>query len=159
MEIELTQIESDWLRTFDAHFAKLPSGLSLRINNLSSWGNVEVFSKEGGHFTRGNNAWIEKAKAIIANIPMTPEFWMLSNIDGLHIGKGYPTVISKSSYGASGACSSYSDNFHEYYHTTISVDYGEIDEDEYDVCETAELSTNHGDFKTWEHGDFAKVLR
>ena len=157
-DFELTGIESDWVSKLDKHMSKVPKGVDLLINRDSSYGNVEIFSQENMSFTRGQKTWITRLKNIIAEKPDTPEFWLLSNIDGLHVGKGYPTIINKSSYGVNGACSTHQDNFDEHYYSTFSVEYCEVEHDKYELCDHEEIETCVGDFKIWQVGDFGKRL-
>lgn len=158
INVELSEIEKEWLWRFEKLTDKLPRGLSLVINRDSSCGDVEVFTEAEQVFSRSHKIWINKFKKLLLEMPKTSKFWVLSNIDGLHVGKGYPTAISKSSYGVNGACSSYSDDFHAFYHTTVHVEYREVDESEYSNHDFEVIKTNLGDFRYWLITDFGKSL-
>ncbi len=158
MKVDLTDIERHWLDDFEVQFYKMPKGLELIINNDSSQCNVEVFSETDSAFTRSHKIWINKFKKILESIPKTPEFWVISNIDGLHVGKGYPNMISTTTVGVYGAQGALQDNFHEHFHFSASIEYRSVEPSEYDDREVVELSTNIGDFRYYNINQFGKSL-
>ncbi|MCS0096655.1 hypothetical protein [Vibrio cholerae] len=104
-EIELTQVEQNWLDEFTVVMNKMPKALTLRINSFGD-GSVEVFSPAGKDFTPAQSRWIKRIESVLESFPKTPEFWTLSNIDGFHVGKGCPSTFSGTSYGVWGATGS-----------------------------------------------------
>lgn len=145
----LTDIESDWLSQFSAVIKKRPSALQLIVDSAGD-GDVEVFSQSGRSFTASERKWIAKIEAVLAVFPKTPEFWVLSNIDGLNVGKGRPSMISSSSYGPGGATGSIRDDFAQFYVFTTDVEYGDISEEKREACEIAYLKTCIGDLRIRE---------
>ncbi|ENI4487392.1 hypothetical protein ABXZ88_003264 [Vibrio fluvialis] len=155
--VKLTDVEQEWLDMFIDTMQKMPKALTLRINSFGD-GNVEVFSPEGKDFTAAQSRWIGRLQSILMSFPHTPEFWTLSNIDGFHVGKGYPSTYSGSGYGPSGAEATYSDNFSEFYLVTYPVDYGDFASNERENYDWMYLRTCIGDLKVWNVSENGKRL-
>lgn len=155
--VKLTDVEQEWLDMFIDTMKKMPKALTLRINSLGD-GNIEVFSPAGKDFTAAQSRWIGRLQSILKSFPHTPEFWTLSNIDGFHVGKGYPSTYSGSGYAPSGATATYSDNFSEFYLVTYPVDYGDFASNERDNYDWMYLRTCIGDFKVWNVSERGKFL-
>ncbi len=156
---KLTEEEKAWLDSFTSHIYKKPKALSLIISPMNDWGNVEVYSQLGKLFTPAQKRWIDTLEEMIANFPDTPEFWMLSNIDGWNIGKGYPSEFHGSGYGSWGATATYRDNYSDFYVESFCVDYGDVPEEERDECDRREIKSNRGDLRVWYVDGTTRKLR
>lgn len=155
---ELTEIELHWLGEFKRHMAKKPRALSLKIDTLKDYGYVEVFAPAGKQFTPAQARWNATLEKLVSAFPDTPKFWLLSNIDGWHVGKGYPTITSGTGITPSGAMGTYSDNYHEHYVETFDVEFGELTDEERYECESLEIKSSRGDLRTWESSIFGSRL-
>lgn len=143
----ITENESDWLDRFIRVMKKKPQALCLKIDSQSCSGNVEVFSETGKKFAKPQLSWIQDVQSMLADFPNSPQFWLLSNIDGLNVGKGQPTFFSSTTVGTGGATGSLADNFSSHYIYQIDVDYCDISEEEREECESVEFNTNLGSLK------------
>ncbi|EIO3215675.1 hypothetical protein LQI33_002346 [Vibrio parahaemolyticus] len=156
-EIELTQVEQNWLDEFTVVMNKMPKALTLRINSLGD-GSVEVFSPAGKDFTPAQSRWIKRIESLLELFPKTPEFWTLSNIDGFHVGKGCPSTFSGTSYGVWGATGTYSDNYDDFYLVSFPVEFGEYSDEDREDHDCVELRSCIGDLKVWHVDEFGKKL-
>jgi hypothetical protein len=145
MEISLNDAEEKWTDRFSAIIETKPKSLKLIIDSLSCTGNIEVFSQPNTSFTSSEKAWIKQIKKHLGQFPESPEFWLLSNIDGWSVGKGKPSFYSGTTVGTGGATGSLSDDFRKYYHVSFECERDEIGENFRDQCETVELKSNLGD--------------
>lgn len=137
-----------WISTFEKLFSRKSKSLRLLLNAQSSSGEVEVFSPSGKRFTQNQKKWIIELKEHVAKFPEIPEFWLLANIDGWHIGQGSPAFYSTTSVGVGGAQGSLRDDFHEHYLHTFDIEYTDVDEDLYLECDCDTIQGGAGDFKT-----------
>lgn len=144
MEVELSLAESEWTNKFIRILVAMPSSLRLRIDAAGD-GNIEIFSMCGTSYSRTDKSWIRKIQSHLREFPATPEFWVLSNIDGWNIGKGKPAFYSGTTVGEGGATGSLSDDFNRFYHFQHEIEHGSIDEAERDECEVTYIKSNLGD--------------
>ncbi|EGQ9728194.1 hypothetical protein FWP31_04880 [Vibrio cholerae] len=156
-EIELTQVEQNWLDEFIVVMNKMPKALTLRINSLGD-GSVEVFSPAGKDFTPAQSRWIKRIESVLESFPKTPEFWTLSNIDGFHVGKGYPSNFFGTGYGPWGATATYRDNYDDFYLVSFPVDFMEYSYEDRKEHDWVELRSSIGDLKVWHVDEFGKKL-
>ncbi|EPT2759181.1 hypothetical protein ACVP6W_003464 [Vibrio cholerae] len=147
-EIELTEVEQNWLDEFNDVMYKMPKALTLTINSLGD-GQVEVFSPAGKDFTPAQSRWIKRIESVLEAFPNTPEFWTLSNIDGFNVGKGYPSEFHGSGYGVYGAVATYSDNYCDFYIASFPVEYREFSSTDRQEHDYVKLRSCLGDLKVW----------
>jgi len=147
MEHPLTDAEEKWTDRFSEIIKSKPKSLNLVIDSTSCTGNIEVFSQPNTPFTSIEKSWIRRIKKHLGQFPETPEFWLLSNIDGWSVGKGKPAFYSGTTVGTGGATGSLSDDFRNYYHVGFDCEREEIEEGFRDKCETVELKSNLGDLQ------------
>lgn len=162
MEIEekkLSPEETKWLSELVDIMDKKPKALMLGIDTNSDFGNVEAFSGEGRDFTPAQSRWIKQLEEHVNALPQTPEFWLLSNIDGFHVGKGYPSNFHGTGYGSYGAVATYSDNYDDFYVESFDVEYGDFSGEFREERDYHEFKTNRGDLKVWHVTTAGKRLQ
>lgn len=146
MKFEPNEQEKTWIDLFSTLMHKKPKAISLYIDNQRDEGNVEVFSAPDKPFTKAQNNWIKEIENHLNDLPSSEHFWLMSNIDGWHIGKGQPIVYHGSTYGSYGGQCSYDDNFSELTIETFSIEYCNIEQSMRDDCYYHEFCSNRGDF-------------
>lgn len=120
---ELTDTEENWVRKWSKLVSKMPDPLLLLVNAASAGGDVEVLLPDHIEEESRHSRWANRLIKHLKDFP-AGDAWLLSNIEGWHFGKGTVTVVSSSSYGPNGACSSHSDDYSDHYLKSIPIDYG-----------------------------------
>lgn len=123
----LTAAEENWVTKWSKLASKVPEPLLLMVDEASSTGDIEVFLPESVEVEARHSRWVERLRKHLENFPKG-DAWLLSNVDGWHFGKGTVTVVSRSSYGPNGACSSHSDDYSDHYLRSLPIDYGSVPE-------------------------------
>lgn len=146
MNVLLNELEQEWLDAFEKVNQQKPSSLKLILDREGD-GDISIATLPHKEFTKSNLAWISKLKTCLTQFPDFPGFWLLSNIDGWNVGKGSPSFFSGTTVGEGGATGSLRENFYEFYHLSVEIDYGEFGEDFYAECDCETIKSNLGDLK------------
>ena len=125
MRTELTEVEEQWISQWRSLIDKTPSPLVLMIDEESAGGAVGVYLPDRAQKKLAHMRWINRMNRHLEQFP-SGDCWLLQNVDGWHFGKGDPAIFSQASYGTQGACGSYSDNYAEHYHESVSVACGQV---------------------------------
>lgn len=146
MQEKLNAQEESWLTEFDAINKQKPNSLKLILDRESD-GNIVIATQPYKRFTKTHLTWISRLQNCLNQIPDTPGFWLLSNIDGWSVGKGSPSFFSGTTVGEGGATGSLRENFCEFYHCSMDIEYGEFSEEFYSACEYKFINSSLGELK------------
>lgn len=147
-EIELTEVEQNWLDEFNDVMYKMPKALTLTINSLGD-GQVEVFSQQVKISPLLNLGGLKESSQFWRHSQIRQSFGLYRTLMDSMWEKDTPLNFTVPVTAGYGAVATYSDNYCDFYIASFPVEYREFSSTDRQEHDYVKLRSCLGDLKIW----------